>query len=232
MADPVIALDPPRRWRHHRELIRQRGEGEAGEEKVAASEGAEPREAPGFADGALVKRAAAGDAAAYRVLVARHLATVLATAGRILTDRTEAEDVAQEAMLRLWQSAGRLEIGEAGVGPWLRRVAANLAIDRVRRRRETTVAEVPEVAEPPTQLQGLAENDLSRRVAAALAALPERQRLAVTLFHYGELSQSEVAAKLAITEEALESLLARGRRALRAALKDDWRALLPDAEGK
>lgn len=197
---------------------------------MAASEGAQPREATGTADGELVTRVAAGDAAAYRALVTRHLAAVLATAGRILTDRTEAEDVAQEAMLRLWKGAGRLEIGEAGVGPWLRRVAANLAIDRVRRRRETAVAEVPETAEPPRQMQGLAEGDLSRRVAAALASLPERQRLALALFHYEELSQGEVAARLAISEEAVESLLARGRRALRAALKDDWQALLPDQD--
>jgi RNA polymerase sigma-70 factor (ECF subfamily) len=67
-------------------------------------------------------------------------------------------------------------------------------------------------------------------VEAALAALPERQRVALTLFHYEGLSQIEVGDMLGITDEAVESLLARARRSLKTALKDEWRQLLPDTE--
>ena len=93
------------------------------------------------------------------------------------------------------------------------------------------VDEVPEQAEPPSQLKALDERDLAARVTSALAALPDRQRQALTLFHYEGLSQIEVGRMLDVSDEAVESLLARARRALKANLKDDWQALLPDAEG-
>ncbi|HEY1243830.1 MAG TPA: sigma-70 family RNA polymerase sigma factor, partial [Hyphomicrobiaceae bacterium] len=99
--------------------------------KVGAGPAAKP--GPGEEDeAALVGRVAAGEAQAFRALVDRHLPTVLAIARRMLRDDAEAEDVAQETMLRLWRNAARLELGEGGVRPWLRRVAANLCIDRVR----------------------------------------------------------------------------------------------------
>jgi RNA polymerase sigma-70 factor (ECF subfamily) len=106
-----------------------------------------------------------------------------------------------------------------------------LCLDHLRRHRLTSVvAEVPETPEAPLQERGLAEADLSQRVEAALAALPERQRVALTLFHYEGLSQIEVGDMLGITDEAVESLLARARRSLKSALKDEWRQLLPDTE--
>jgi RNA polymerase sigma-70 factor (ECF subfamily) len=90
---------------------------------------------------------------------------------------------------------------------------------------------VPEQAEPARQLDSLAEQDLSRRVDQALKALPDRQRLALTLFHFEGLSQSEVGARLGISDEAVESLLARARRTLKATLRDEWQNLLPGGEG-
>ena len=89
---------------------------------------------------------------------------------------------------------------------------------------------MPETPEAPVQERSLAEADLTGRVEAALAALPERQRVALTLFHYEGLSQIEVGDMLGITDEAVESLLARARRSLKVALKDEWRQLLPDTE--
>jgi RNA polymerase sigma-70 factor (ECF subfamily) len=164
-------------------------------------------------------------------LVDRHLPTVLAIARRMLRDDAEAEDVAQETMLRLWRNAAGLELGPNGVRPWLRRVASNLCIDRVRARRNTTVVEeVPEESAPPSQLRHLAERELGARVDAALQALPERQRLALTLFHYEGMSQIEVGQVLGISDEAVESLLARARRALKVALKEEWRELMPESE--
>jgi RNA polymerase sigma-70 factor, ECF subfamily len=180
---------------------------------------------------ALLARVSAGEAQAFRSLVDRHLPTVLAIARRMLRDDAEAEDVAQDTMLRLWRNAGSLELGEGGARPWLRRVASNLCIDRVRARRNLSLGdEVPEESEPASQVMHLAERELSERVDAALKALPERQRLALTLFHYEGLSQIEVGEVMGISDEAVESLLARARRTLKVSLKDEWRGLLPETE--
>jgi RNA polymerase sigma-70 factor (ECF subfamily) len=179
----------------------------------------------------LLARVSAGEASALRALVDRHLPTVLAIARRMLRDDGEAEDVAQETLLRLWRNAGSLQLGEGGVRPWLRRVASNLCIDRVRARRNVSLGEeMPEESEPASQVTQLAERDLSTRVDVALKALPERQRLALTLFHYEGMSQVEVGEAMGISDEAVESLLARARRTLKASLKNEWRGLLPDSE--
>jgi RNA polymerase sigma-70 factor, ECF subfamily len=192
-----------------------------------------PRSGPDESDeeAGLLAQVAAGDQQALRGLVDRHLPTVLAIARRMLKDDAEAEDVAQEAMLRLWRNAAVLELGSGGVRPWLRRVASNLCIDRVRARRNTMVVdEVPEESEPASQIRHIAERELGGRVDAALKALPERQRLAITLFHYEGMSQIEVGDVLGISDEAVESLLARARRALKVALKNEWQELMPDDE--
>ena len=149
----------------------------------------------------------------------------------MLRDEAEAEDVAQEAMLRLWRSADGLEVGPQGLRPWLRRVVSNLCVDRMRSgRRLTVVAEVPERSEPASQLADVEAGEVSQRVDAALKDLPDRQRMALTLFHYEGLSQIEVGRIMGISDEAVESLLARARRSLKVALRDEWRDLLADGE--
>ena len=180
-------------------------------------------------DAVLIARMKARDGAAFRALVSRHLPALLGVARRMLRDDAEAEDVAQEALIKLWTAGGALELGPGGAKPWLRRVVSNLCIDRIRSRRRTDVTdEVPEQEIPADQLTGLIDGDLASQVNTALQALPERQRLALTLFHYEGLSQIEVGAILGVSDEAVESLLSRARRAVRTLLKDDWRQLLPD----
>jgi len=175
----------------------------------------------GDPDEELLTRVAAGDPAAVRALVGRKLPRLLALAGRMLGDGPEAEDVAQDAFLRVWKQAPKWRPGAAKFDTWLHRVALNLCYDRLRRRRELAFAEPPERAdEGPAPDRGLQAADTGRRVAAAMAALPDRQREAIVLCHYQELGNIEAAAVMGVSVEALESLLGRGRRALRAALGD------------
>lgn len=195
--------------------------------RLEASGGPAPLPSSAVDERDLLARSAAGEAAAFRILTERHIASVTGIARRMLRDDAEAEDVAQEAFLRLWRAGSSLEIGNAGVRPWLRRVVSNLCIDRVRgRKRLTVVEELPEQAESPRQQAVLEEREMQARVDAALKKLPERQRLALTLFQFEGLSQSEVGAEMGISDEAVESLLARARRQLRSELQAEWKAML------
>lgn len=179
-------------------------------------------------DEELVRRVGQGDPAAIQAMVARKLPRMLALAHRMLGDPVEAEDVAQDAMLRAWRQAPRWTPGKAKFDTWLHRVALNLCYDRLRRRREIPTDIPPERRdEGPAPDRGLMAADVGVRVDAALVRLPDRQREAVVLCHYQELTNIEAAALMEISVEALESLLSRGRRALRLALAD----IRPGAEG-
>ncbi|AGK58069.1 ECF subfamily RNA polymerase sigma-24 subunit [Hyphomicrobium denitrificans 1NES1] len=179
----------------------------------------------------LVAEAGAGDSRAFGVLMERHLGGIVSIARRMLRDDAEAEDVAQEAFLRLWRSGATLEMGPAGIRPWLRRVVSNLCLDRVRGQgRVKVVEELPEVPEPAKQLAALESQDVQRRVGGAMQKLPERQRLALTLFHFEGLSQIEIGNILGVSDEAVESLLSRARRQLKADLKSEWESLRNDNE--
>ncbi|HTI67225.1 MAG TPA: RNA polymerase sigma factor [Caulobacteraceae bacterium] len=172
-------------------------------------------------DQELVARVARGEPAAVQALVARKLPRILALARRMLADAGEAEDVAQEVFVRAWKQAPRWTSGAGRFDTWMHRVALNLCYDRLRRRRETPMADPPDRADPGAGAeQGLQDADLARQVEAAVAALPERQREAVVLCHYQALTNIEAAALMGVSVEALESLLSRGRRALRGALAD------------
>lgn len=178
-------------------------------------------------DADLLARCIDGDGEGLRRLMERHLGLVRAAARRILASPGEADDVAQETFLKLWRGASEITVPTNGLGPWLRRVAANLAIDALRKSKRLDVTDdLPEQAVPPDQLGDLEASDRAGRVEAALARLPERQRVAIGLFHFEELSQRDVAAAMEISEDALESLLARARRRLRQLLADDVAELL------
>ena len=137
----------------------------------------------------------------------------------MLGDTAEAEDVTQETMLRLWRIAPDWQATGRALGTWLYRVASNLCIDRLRRRRASAATPARDRrrgARAP--LRRLEARDRAAALDAALGALPERQRLAVVLRHFEDRSNPEIAAILDVSVEAVESLLARARRALAAAL--------------
>jgi RNA polymerase sigma-70 factor (ECF subfamily) len=168
-------------------------------------------------DTGLVERVGRGDAAATRMLVAAKLPRVLGLATRVLRDPAAAEDVAQEAFVRVWRTAGKWQPGLARFGTWLHTVVLNLCRDRLRGRRDLSDDAVPDVVDQaPDAEQTLLEAERGEEVAMAIANLPERQREAILLVHYQDLSGAEAAQALNVSIEALESLLARGRRTLRA----------------
>ncbi len=172
-------------------------------------------------DDALLVLFANGDAQAARELTERLAPRAFGVALRVLGDRAEAEDVTQEAMLRLWRMAPDWQRGQAKVSTWLYRVVMNLCLDIKRRSRRAAVPidAVPEPLDPqPGATARLQQDARLGALQRALLHLPERQRQAVVLRHIEELSNPDIAAILDISVEAVESLTARGKRALSAAL--------------
>jgi len=180
-------------------------------------------------DATLMPRIADGDAAAFRLLVDRHADRLLAFSQRLLGDRSAAEDVVQDTYLSLWRKAGDWT-PKARVSTWLYRVARNAALDRLRRVRPTVDPEdVTLIDAGPAPDRRLDDAATAESVRGALDTLPERQRAAIVLVHYEGLSGADASAALEISVEALESLLSRGRRALRQALADQRVELLGES---
>ncbi|MBP1805364.1 RNA polymerase sigma factor [Rubellimicrobium aerolatum] len=175
----------------------------------------------GDREGALLVAYANGDPEAAREIMAALAPRVLAQALRMLADRAEAEDVTQDAFLRLWRIAPEWRQGEAKVSTWLHRVTANLCTDRLRRRRRSVgLDEVAEPEDPAPSVAARMQGEARlRALSDALAQLPERQAQAVSLRHLEGLSNPEIAAVMEIGVEAVESLTARGKRALAALLR-------------
>jgi RNA polymerase sigma-70 factor (ECF subfamily) len=170
-------------------------------------------------DAALLARVAQGEEAAMRILVAAKLPRIHALALRQLGRNAEADDIAQDAFLRVWRQARKWRPGPARFDTWLHRVVLNLCTDRLRRRREIPVAEPPEQVDPvPGADRRIEGQEMTQQVQAALARLPPRQREAIVLHTYQDMSNIEIARILHISVEALESLLSRARRALRSSL--------------
>ncbi|MEO3415407.1 RNA polymerase sigma factor [Roseovarius sp. CAU 1744] len=170
-------------------------------------------------DEALLLRYAAGDQAAARALTLRLTPRAYAHACRMLGIPAEAEDVTQDALMRLWRVAPDWRPGEALVTTWLYRVVANLCTDRLRRARGVALEAVPEPEDDQVSApERLQQQSRAAALQAALNRLPERQRQAVILRHIDGLSNPQIAEIMEIGVEAVESLTARGKRALTADL--------------
>ena len=176
-------------------------------------------------DDELVNLTAKGDKAAFTRLVARHRARILALITRTLRDRAAAEDVVQDVFTRAWVKAPlwqSRESGRASYAAWLSRVAVNLAIDQTRKARPLALEGIDEPADPaPGQDAAMIARERNQKLRAAIAELPERQRVALSLTYDAELSNAEGAAAMNTSIGAFELLLVRGRRALRQSLSDE-----------
>ena len=170
-------------------------------------------------DAELMRRIASGDQRAFQALMRRHLARTVRLAARVLGGTAAAEDVAQEAFIRVWKHAHDwLEPHQAGAKftTWLYRIVLNLCIDEKRKHKFTDIDSVAEPADDKDNAQtGIERREQSERVRAALGELPDRQRAAFVLCFYEEHSNKEAAEMLGISVKALESLLVRSRRTLR-----------------
>lgn len=176
----------------------------------------------GAEEAALLARVAARDGAAFRQLVDLHAPVLHRLAWRMTGDRHEAEDIAQEALLRLWDQAPRWADGRHSLAAWLRRITVNLAIDRLRRGKRISAEEAPDRADEALLADAVLEADQQAVKARALiAALPDNQRAAIVLTYYEELSNAQSAAALDMQVKAFESLLFRARAALKAAFAAD-----------
>lgn len=173
-----------------------------------------------------------GDQRAFALLVDRHARRAAALATRITLNRSDAEEVVQEAFLRVWikAPAWRPQEGSADAQfvTWFRRVLVNLCIDRRRRPVTEDIEKVPEMADDqPSAADAIQSKQTALRVADAVAELPERQRAALALCHFEGASNIEAAEILGISVGAVESLLVRARRSLKTSLADLAAETLP-----
>lgn len=177
-------------------------------------------------DAGLLALAGARDRAAFAEIANRYYQPVYRLVWRMTSGAAEAEDIAQDAFVRLWQNPA--QIREAGaLKGWLMRVASNGVIDRSRKPRHGALDDAPEVVDPQARPDGpLDRAQAAKLVDRAIAALPERQRLALSLVYFEGLTNIAAAEVLEVSVEAVESLLARARRSLKESLSAGWRDLL------
>ena len=177
-------------------------------------------------DAGLLQAAAAGSHAGFAEIVNRHYQPVYRLVWRLTNGAADAEDMAQDAFVKLWKNP--LQVREAGaLKGWLMRVAANAVIDRSRRPRAATLDDAPEVEDRQARPDAPLERaQAARLVDRRIAELPDRQRLALSRVYFEGLTNIEAAAVLEVSVDALESLLARARRGLKDSLAAEWRDLL------
>jgi len=170
-------------------------------------------------DEELVARTAKGEAAAFRQLMERHMQRSLRLATRMMRNASDAEEIVQEAFLRLWTKADTWQPGRGKFTTWFFRVLVNLCLDRKRRPTAQPLEAAGDPVDPaPTAVAEIYRGEVERDVARAVAELPDRQRAALTLCYYEELSNQEAAEALQVSVSALEALLVRARRTLKGKL--------------
>ena len=171
----------------------------------------------------LIGRSVGGDESAYELLVEQHLPSLSSYVMRMMANAAEADDIIQETFIRLWTDGYKYKPRSAKLTTWLHNIAHNLCIDYFRKHNRL-IAEEGE--QPDAAVIGPEENyirhSLGRHIQGAMMAIPERQRSAIIMCHYQGLSNRDAASVIGVSVEALESLMARGRKKLRNILTLDW----------
>lgn len=173
-------------------------------------------------DHELMLQIASGSRSAFALLSGRHLKSMTAVAQRILGNAAEADEMAQEAFLRLWRHAPKWDpSGTGSVKTWLSRVVTNLCLDTLRRRRSTPLEDADEVEDPSQgPFETLRQEEQQCVVQKILLSLPERQRIAIVFAYFEEMSGQDIAEAMGISVGAVESLLVRGKEGLRKKIRD------------
>jgi len=179
----------------------------------------------------LMARIASGDDRAFQSLFERHYQRVLNIVYRFLGSESEAEDIAQEAFMRIYKAASRYE-PTAAFTTWLFQIVANLCFN-VRRKRGRSKLRLVSGSDDEHDPLALAPDDNAiegadaalisedaRLVREALAEIPDNQRLALILMHFEQQSQAEIAEALGITPNAAKQLCHRARGSLRERLEE------------
>lgn len=170
----------------------------------------------------LIERAQAGDTGAYDALVSHYLRRVASIAYGIVRSAQDAEDIAQETFVRAYENIGRFRGGEP-FGPWVNRIAANLALDLLKHRKRVKHEELTD--EQPAARRDSADlaahaNEIARRVDAALEELPEMQRIVARLHLVEQFEHAEIAEMTSLAEGTVRSHLSLARAKLREKLAD------------
>lgn len=171
-------------------------------------------------DEVLIARIVSRDEQAFKIMSERYAGLIFSIAYRMLNNKTAAEDMVQDVLFKLWTFAGDWQAEKgASVKTWLCRITGNACIDVQRKKKPVNIDDVPEIADPGQNAEGdIRIRETGAIVGAALQKLPERQRLALVMFHYEEMSVIDIAAVLKVTPKAAEGLLTRGRATLRQSL--------------
>jgi RNA polymerase sigma-70 factor, ECF subfamily len=170
-------------------------------------------------DEELMRRVAVGDERAFALLAPRHAARAIGLARRLTGNGADAEEIVQEALLRVWINAPRWR-AQSAFRTWFYRIVVNLCLNRRRRVPFAPLTEAGDPADPsPDPAQRLARDETDRQVAAAVASLPARQRLVIMLTYDEGLNNAEAAAALDSSVSGVEALLVRAKRTLREKLR-------------
>jgi RNA polymerase sigma-70 factor, ECF subfamily len=177
-------------------------------------------------DAVLLAASAERNQQAFAVLVQRYHVPVYRVAWRLNGGHVDTDDITQETFLKLWNNPGQLREAAALKG-WLMRVASNLVMDRYRRKPMLELEHAEDVADAAISAPTLIDQSyVTKKIDAAIASLPDRQKLALALVHFEHMTNIAAAATMEISVEALESLLARARRGLKEKLGEGGRHLL------
>ena len=189
---------------------------------------------PTISDNDLVLRTRQGDADAYGALVLRHQNAVFNVCLRLLGEPREAEDLTQDAFIRGYRHLDSFD-NQRPFGPWIRRIATNLCLNHLKRRKLPTTALMDELdhsfsSSELDPVRALVRNEQDRMVREAILSLPPHYRAVIELRHFQDLSYAEIAETLQIPLSDVRSHLYRARKALKKVVEN--RSQKPEVRGQ